>query len=296
MTELYNTLNISKQAHHKYQERSLKEEDLEELCIQAIEQLREMHPKMGAKKMFHILALEGMGRDNFLRIYIEAGFNVRPIKNYRKTTYTTRSHRFKNLLTNIELTDVNLVWTSDISYWEVNGKFYYLIFIIDVYSRRIIGHHVHETLHAEGNVKCLHKALKTRGMNIYENLIHHSDRGVQYASHEYTELLERYHISISMCSSAYENAHIERVNGIIKNEYLYAWSVKDTYEECQRALDKAVDLYNNKRPHMSLDMKTPTEYETYLLSVPLDQRKRMKIYTELKTNFVDKNMQLNLDL
>ena len=95
---------------------------------------------------------------------MENGYCVRPIKNYRKTTYTARNHRFSNLLKNVRLTDVNQLWASDITYFEIEGVFHYISFIIDVYSRRIIGYHLSQTLQAEGNIACLKMALKTRGL------------------------------------------------------------------------------------------------------------------------------------
>ncbi len=294
MTDLYNLQQMSKQGHHKYIKRQKELQQIETLCLMAIAELRELHPKMDSEKMYSILKPEGIGRDKFVVIYTENGYSVRPIKNYHRTTYSTRCYRYSNLCGNLILTDVNQLWSSDITYFDIKGVSYYITLIMDVYSRRIIGHHLSDNLQARANVKCLQLALKTRNKKEYPNLIHHSDRGVQYASHVYTQLLEEYSISISMCKSAYENAHIERVNGVIKNEYLLNWNIQ-SYKELKTKLDIAVDRYNSLRPIHVLGMKTPIDYEKDLESVPVNQRTQMKIYVEKKTGKNEKIIQLKLD-
>jgi transposase InsO family protein len=253
-----------------------------------------MHPKMGAKKMYHILRPAHIGRDKFMALYKEHGYVVCKYRNYQRTTFSTRSHRYHNLLENKVLTDINQLWSSDITYIEINGKFFYISLLMDVYSRRILGYHLSPHLQASASVRCLQMALATRKHQQLSNLIHHSDRGVQYSAVEYTNLLEQYHIAISMCSSAYENAHIERVNGIIKQEYLYPLQIQ-TFEQGQCALTKAVKCYNDSRPHTALGLLSPIQYEQYLLSIPLEQRTHMRIYTEIQS-IDEHSQQLNLNL
>ncbi len=259
----------------------MKQQDLIDLCIQSISGLRELHPRMGGEKMYYILRPEGIGRDKFIKIYMQSGFGLVKLRNFSRTTFSTRSHCYNNLLCGIKLTDVNQLWASDITYIEVSGIFYYIIMLIDVYSRRIIGWNIADSLEAKHTLTCLKRALKTRAIKKYNNLIHHSDRGVQYASIKYTDLLELFDISISMCTSAYENAHIERVNGIIKNEYLIPKSTK-SFSQCKRELKNAVKMYNQYRPHRSIGMITPMQYEINLKSISLSQRTKIPIYTETK--------------
>jgi putative transposase len=281
MNELYRTLGITKQAHHQMITRLIKNKEDKQLIIQNIMAVRSLHPKLGAKKIYKILQPEGIGRDLFIETYKEAGFNVIAKRNYRKTTHSIPSLRYKNLTIGLIINDINQLWTSDITYLQIgHDTFLYLVFILDVYSRRILGYNVSNTLRAESNMKALNMALKERNIAKYPNLIHHSDKGVQYTSHAYTKLLTDHQIKISMCNNVYENTHIERVNGTFKNEYLSNYSIKNI-PDCQRALKKSVKLYNDMRPHWSLpDLRTPSDYEDHIKSIPLDERFKLNIYSD----------------
>jgi putative transposase len=150
------------------------------------------------------------------------------------------------------VTHVNQVWASDITYFEVNDAFFYIVFIMDVYSRRIVGYAVADNMRATNNVEALTMALKVRKISDFQGkLIHHSDRGGQYVSHHYVELLQKAKIQISMCHQVYENAHIERVNGTIKNQYLCHWNITNE-SQLRTSLKRAVDTYNNHRPHSAI--------------------------------------------
>ena len=136
-------------------------------------------------------------------------------------------------------------------------------------------------MRAESNLIALRMALKQRKTKRYNSLIHHSDKGVQYTSKAYTQLLEKYNIQISMCDIVYENTHIERVNGIIKNEYLLGCSIKNL-AECQSVLKRAVNLYNTVRPHWNLNLQTPDSFEISLKSIPVSKRELLCIYNQEK--------------
>lgn len=171
--------------------------------------------------MYDMLKPEGIDRDAFIALGLQEGFRLKVIEKKTRTTCSIKSNRYKNLLGDKEFTDINQLWSSDISYWYALDKFYYLIFNTDVYSRRIIGYNVADNMRAKNNYKALKMALALRGIHDYQHtLIHHSDKGWQYASDLYTETLNDYHINIIMCNKAYENTHIERVNDTIKNQYL----------------------------------------------------------------------------
>lgn len=284
MNQLYAVLGITKQSHWKKMKMIIKQQQKERLLVQNMLEVRSMHPKLGSKKMYSLLQPEGVGRDAFISIYTRTGFSVLKERNYRKTTHSIPSLKYTNLTRGLEINDVNQVWTSDITYLQmVNGEFLYLVFIMDVYSRKILGYNVSEDLRAQSNLIALNMALNQRSIDKYTNLIHHSDKGVQYTSKAYTQLLERYNIKISMCDSVYENIHIERVNGIIKNEYINNYKVKEL-KECRKITKKSVDLYNMVRPHWNLDLKTPDEFEDQLKNIPLSKRKSLTIYSEEKNS------------
>lgn len=284
MNELYSVLGTTKQAHWKMVKKFTRENELKKILVQNILEIRGIHPKMGAKKMYSILNPEGIGRDTFIDTYVDAGFQVVSERNYRKTTHSLPFLKYQNLASGLTLNDINQVWSSDITYLQISEKeFLYIALIIDVYSRRILGFNVSTDLRAESNVKALKMALKERNIERYENLIHHSDRGVQYTSKAYTGLLEKYGIKISMCESVYENTHIERVNGTIKNEYLCNIRIKNL-SQCQRSLKKAVNAYNYGRPHEKLDFKTPVDFEKYLPEIPFSSRPLVNIYSDQNKN------------
>ena len=237
--------------------------------------------------MYYMIAQEYLGKNNFETLMLNNGYRVKYPPNFIKTTYSVKCYQYKNLIKGIELTGVNQVWQSDITYFWAYGKFYYLVFIIDVYSRRILGYKASTTLEATANIEAVNMAFKlTKGKRTKE-LIHHSDRGSQYASNVYTSLLISNECKISMCNAAYENAYAERVNGIIKNEYLNNWGI-NSFNELEKALNRAVHAYNYGRPHSSLiNNLTPIEFENYVLTLCAEKRPKVKLYTEDKIQEVN---------
>ena len=282
MNQLYPVLGTTKQAHWKRMKRLHEQSQLEKILVQNMFKVRSMHPKMGAKKMFELLKPDKIGRDAFIGIYTQAGLSITQEKNYCRTTHSIPSLKYNNLTKGLEIKDINQVWSSDITYFQIAEKeFLYIVFIIDVYSRKILGYNASNNLRAESNLIALRMALKQRKTKRYNSLIHHSDKGVQYTSKAYTQLLEKYNIQISMCDIVYQNTHVERVNGIIKNEYLVGCSIKNL-AECQRALKRAVNLYNTVRPHWNLNLQTPDGFEISLKSIPVSKRELLCIYNEEK--------------
>lgn len=292
MKSLYLLAGISKQGHSQAIKHFEEEKSKEPCYIGLIESIREMHPGMGLRKMYEQFQPEGIGRDAFIELGLREGFRLRSYESPHKTTLSNKRTKFVNLLDEICLTNVNQVWVSDIFYFPLDQRHYYVVLIMDVYSRRIIGYSVADNMRAENNIAALKMALELRGVDNYKNeLIHHSDRGGQYTSNDYVETLEDFNIRISMCVDVLENAHCERVNGTIKNQYLRQWNITKVQELFFR-LPMAVDNYNN-RLHNSLDM-TPIQYETYIKELKLEQRLKMKIFTmKNQQNVVIKN-QLSL--
>lgn len=176
--------------------------------------------------------------------------------NSRTTNSLHRFYKYKNIIKDIEVTRTNQVWVSDITYIRTIKGFCYLALITDMYSRKIVGYDISNSLELKGCERALNKALyQTKNIN---ELIHHSDRGIQYCSNVYTQILKRNKIDISMTEEnhCYENAIAERVNGILKDEF-YLDQTFDSLQQAKKAAENAINLYNKIRLHLSLDYKTP---------------------------------------
>jgi transposase InsO family protein len=259
-----------------------------------MEEARVIHPGMGLRTIYEMLIPEGIGRDAFIALGLREGYRLKSIEKQTRTTFSIKSNRFKNLLGGIEFTGINQLWSSDITYFFCLGQFFYIVLIMDVYSRRILGYSIADNMRAENNVAALKMALKTRGVVDYNNaLIHHSDKGSQYVSDIYTEMLDQHGIRISMCNEVYENTHIERVNDTVKNQYLKRFDITDR-KKLERKLDEVIKTYNERRPHRSLKKRPPVRYEMELEATLKEKRNIMTIYTESLEQDRTSNKQLNL--
>lgn len=295
MNQLYLICGVSKQAHHQALQRIVRTAAKNELYVRLMEEVREIHPGMGLRAMYDLLRPEGIGRDAFVSLGLMEGFRLKASENKTRTTFSVKCHRYHNLLAHLKFTDVNQIWTSDITYLYSLEKFYYLTMIMDVYSRRIVGYHLSDNMKAENNLQALNMALTLRGKHHYHGtLIHHSDKGSQYASDLYTQTLETYGIRISMCDEVYENTHIERLNDTIKNQYLNRMVIKDE-RDLYRSVPKVINIYNDQRPHQSIGNMPPSIYEASLKDIPPEKRYVLQIYTSQATpNQINPN-QLKFD-
>jgi len=229
-----------------------------------VQQIRMRMPRIGTRKLYHLLKAElveqgiKLGRDALFDYLRSEHLLIKPKKNYTKTTnskHWLRKH--PNLLPEVEVSRPEEVFVSDITFLKNTDRTYYLSLVTDAYSRKIMGYQVGDDLSAENAVQALRMAVKKR-MNTKE-LIHHSDRGLQYASAVYQLELQRNQIKPSMTDGydCYQNALAERVNGILKQEFLlYACQTK---EELELLVKESIETYNQERPHLSLHMKTPEE-------------------------------------
>jgi transposase InsO family protein len=294
MNDVFALCGISRQAHYQALLRHLQEQQKAELYVRSMQQVREIHPGMGLRTMYEMLEPEGIGRDAFVALGLQEGFRLKSVEKQTRTTYSTKSNRYGNLLGQMQFDGINQLWSSDITYLYCLDQFFYIVLIMDVYSRRLVGYSIAENMRAENNIAALQRALKLRGIDKYaRRLIHHSDKGTQYASDAYTETLDKYEIRISMCNEVYENTHIERVNDTIKNQYLYRKEINNK-RQLQTQLDETIKAYNETRPHQSLNMMSPIEYENYLLKVPKEKRSKMTIYTVKLNTDASLTKQLNL--
>ena len=238
-------------------------EEMEWLII-LIEEIREYHPTMGVRDLYYKIRPTCMGRDAFERFCMYENLMARRARNRCRTTDSSGVHRYDNLLVNLIIDHKNQVWQSDITYFEVSGAFYYITFIIDAYTRYIVGYSVSKTLKTEDTtIPALKMAISNRRGENLEGLIFHSDGGGQYYSRMFIELTSRHGILNSMCVEPWENGKAERINGVIKNNYLIYRSIK-TYDDLVKEVDRAVRLYNTDKPHIKLKRLTPFEFEKSL--------------------------------
>jgi putative transposase len=259
MSQVYQYMGYSKQSFHQKLNRQLKQKERELLLLPLVAELRREHPGVGARQLYLILKPEGIGRDRFEALCFENGYKLPRSKAYRRTTDSTGVVRFPNLVAGLELTGVNQVWSSDITYYQIGDKFYYLTFIIDQFSRKIVGQHVGKRLlTTDTTLPALRKAVAER--KPAPGLIFHSDGGGQYYCNKFVDMTEANHISNSMCEMPYENPFAERINGTIKNQYLKGYNPTD-FMSLKKMTIRAVYNYNNVKPHSSLNKLSPASFE-----------------------------------
>ena len=240
------------------------------MVIQLVKEKRKNKPRTGTRKLYTELQKDfekhglKIGRDALFDILRDNHMLVKKRKMRVKTTNSYhRFHKYPNLIKDFTPFRPNQLWVSDIAYIKVGDEFNYLFLTTDAYSRKIVGWHLSKSLEAKGAVKALKMAINTNELS--DNLFHHSDRGVQYCSKEYVTILNKNEIKISMTenSDPRENAIAERVNGILKDEWLNDIDLKNT-EETQKTLEIIINTYNTERLHDSLDHMTPQEvHEQY---------------------------------
>ena len=221
-------------------------------------------PRLGTRKLYYLLqeefAARGLkvGRDTLFSCLRAYHLLIRPQKNYTRTTYSKHwLKKYPNLLLDRKVTRPEEVFVSDITYVKSRERTHYLSLVSDAYSRKIMGYHLSDDLSAESVVEALKMAAKNRTSDL--PLIHHSDRGLQYAAALYQKELRRHNITPSMTDGydCYQNALAERINGILKQEFLTEQC--NTGIELELLIRQSIDTYNRKRPHLSLQMKTPDE-------------------------------------
>jgi len=261
MNQIYKAIGTSKQNVHQRLSRHLDQMEEKEQLLGIIRQVREDHPSMGVQALYQKLCPQTMGRDRFYAWYREQGLTIKPSKNWRRTTDSSGVIRFNNLIDRIELNGVNQVWVSDITYYDIGEKFYYLTFVMDQYSRKIKGFHASTTLRTEDTtIPALRMAMKL--LSPEQRPIIHSDGGGQYYSKSFLELTKG-RLTNSMGESAYENPHAERLNRTIKNSYLRCYR-PNTFEGLRKQLARAVEMYNDGKPHKALNGLTPKQFEILL--------------------------------
>jgi putative transposase len=260
-------MGISRQAHYKGVACQRQQCEQQATVIEMVKSKRLRQPRLGTRKLHYLLqqpmhqAGIKLGRDGMFDLLRQAHMLVRPKRAYHKTTHSHHHlRRHPNLLKagvegQVRPTGCEQLWVADITYLPTRDKTVYLSLVTDAYSRKIVGWHVHASLQAEEVSQALRMALRGRKMHL--TLVHHSDRGVQYCSSHYQELHRRHGITCSMTDGydCYQNALAERVNGILKTELLLH-DPADLHQAV-RMVSEAITIYNQERPHDSLEKKMP---------------------------------------
>lgn len=255
----------TRQAYYKRKKESYKESLNEDLVLTVVRKIRETQKRTGGRKLIGMVrervpAEQLMGRDEFFNLLRRYGLLVRKRKFRAVTTNSFHwLHKYPNIIKGLSPERPNHIWVSDITYIKTEEGFLYLYLITDAYSRKIIGWQLSDNLGSDNAILALYMAISQLPAKCDE-IIHHSDRGIQYCSLKYVKLLEVHGIKISMTENGdpYENAIAERVNGILKTEWLYDMNLHN-YSEAKAAVDEVIRIYNSERPHSSIEMLTPDQ-------------------------------------
>lgn len=252
---------ISRQAFYQQQKRvQIRLTELQQVKDLVVTERRRM-PRVGTRKLYYLLedkfktAGIKIGRDALFSFLKSENLLVRKKKSYTKTTWSKHwLHKHPNLLKELIAQRPEQVWVSDITYVPTRQGNSYLSLVTDAYSRKIVGYHLSKDMRTENVAKALSMAIKQRKTKL--PLIHHSDRGLQYCAAEYQQLLNKGNITPSMTDGydCYQNALAERINGILKDEFLIQTY---TQQQLSKVVEQSIKIYNSYRPHLSLKYKTP---------------------------------------
>lgn len=284
---------ITRQAYYQSNWEGISTTIEEELIIKEVKEIRKNHRRMGTRKLYE--RLQSFTQEHHIKIGRDALFSLLSANNLlvrkrKRRVQTTQSYhwlrKYPNLIRDFIPKGINQLWVSDITYWKMNETHVYLSFITDAYSHKIVGYNLGETLETMESLQALRMALSALGAESHSQLIHHSDRGIQYCSHTYVKLLQDYNIQISMTENGnpLENAVAERLNGIIKGEYLDNFNVS-SIEEAKQLLKVSVQLYNSERPHMSIGNLTPNH--VHQSNKPIETEKLWKNYYQKQPTIVN---------
>lgn len=256
-------LGYARSSFYKALKQKKKKENVQTTVINQVLTIRQEMPKIGCRKLHYLMRKTlltsghiSLGRDRLFALLREKNLLIKRKRKYAVTTNSNHAFKvYKNLILGEEIKYANHVWVSDITYVRTQQGFCYVSLITDLYSRKIVGYHVSRSLELEGCIIALRMALKQG-----QPEIHHSDRGSQYCSYAYTEILKEQGTKISMAQAGncYENAVAERINGILKQEFNLSATFTNLVH-VRKALEQAATIYNTKRPNWSLGLKMPNE-------------------------------------
>jgi transposase InsO family protein len=257
-------LGYSPQAYHKKQKRIVGQLSNEYLILGQIAAIRKYQPRCGGRKLFIMLQpffkeqYILIGRDKFFELLAKNNLLIRKTK---RSVHTTNSkhhfYRYPNMVKDFTPLKAHELWVADITYIPLKNRFAYLFLITDAYSRKIVGFHVSDDMKVSSATLALRKALAQKPPETI--VIHHSDRGIQYCSTAYVQLLQQHnaHISMTQNGDPYENAIAERINGILKTELISKYY--DNIDIASIHIARCITIYNYKRRHSSLNWQIPND-------------------------------------
>jgi len=255
---------VNRQVYYRSKRAFQKRQQTASKVVNMVQGVRKQMPRIGTRKLYFLLQDQlndiGVGRDKLFAILRGNRMLIKPQKSYRKTTDSHHWYRkHKNLTENITPVRPEQIWASDITYIGNRGNHRYLALVTDTYSKKIVGYDLSASLGADGAIRALTMGLKQRSYK-EKQLIHHSDRGFQYCCDDYQKVLARKKVRCSMTESydPYANAVAERINGILKQEFLLE-DYNVTLPVMKELVRNSIQIYNNKRPHYSCQMKTPEQ-------------------------------------
>jgi len=277
---------VNRQVYYRSKKSAQKKQEVAKNVVALVREVRQQMPRIGTRKLYYLLEDQlkelDVGRDKLFTILGANHMLIKPARSYRKTTDSYhRYHKHKNLIAQVSPSRPEQVWASDITYLGSHGNYQYLALVTDAYSKKIVGYDVSASLNADGAIKALKMGLRQRAYKEKE-LIHHSDRGYQYCCDEYQNILKNRNVRCSMTESydPYANAVAERVNGILKQEFLLdKYNVK--LPLMKQLVSNSIQIYNQQRPHYSCNMKTPEQ---------MHKQAQIKIKTYKKTNRTRANL------
>lgn len=266
---------ISRQAIYQAQDRANRR--IKELAQikSLVLSIRMKMPRIGIRKLYFLLKSDfkrlniKIGRDTLFDYLRSEHLLIKPKKNYTKTTNSKHwLKKHPNLMKEIKVERPEQFFVSDITYIKTRERTHYLSLVTDAYSRKIMGYKLSDDMRAENVVQALKMAIKQRKTD--KPLVHHSDRGLQYCSFIYQKVLSKNTITPSMTDGhdCYQNALAERINGILKQEFLIEKC--NTAAELKTLIRESIDIYNSKRPHLSLNMKTPNFIHEKTIDASID--------------------------
>lgn len=255
---------VSRQSYYQALQRQHYCQQRNQQIIELVYQQRRLMPRLGTRKLYHLIKdhfpQKGfkLGRDGLFACLRSHGLLVRPARSYRKTTDSSHwMRKYPNLAKELLVERPNQLWVADITYLDLTQGQGYVSLVTDAYSRKIVGYHVHDELRAEPVRMAFEMALAHHPPT--QPLIHHSDRGSQYCADHYQQLHRRHGIHCSMTDGydCYQNALAERINGILKYEFLVIQPAN--LQEARQMVAESVAIYNQCRPHLSLQYQTPDQ-------------------------------------
>lgn len=278
MKDLLNWQGISRQGAHQGIARMRNVQRHLLATVELAGKIRENHPQMGCRDIYYATRHQmPRGRDWTEQLLLECGFRV---KTPPRSFTVAGSDICSNLIEGMKVTGPNQVWQTDITYVWSGGRWYYVSFVIDVYTRQILASYCSQDLSAASQVRCLAKALASQNGEDLSELIIHTDRGVQYTSSEYKKYLNSWELTHSMAHYAWQNAYTERVNRTIKRGYL-AHYYHDSHRSLCAAVTKAVRLYNQSKPHRGLPGRLSPDQFVNELNQGSHPDYRVKIWSKL---------------